>query len=159
MEEDDEFDKELKFIGFLVTQFNELELKASKILTLYVKPSKDKMEFFESHFLNNSVISFGAKIKLITAINKKEKLIKLDKNKFHRILALRNAIVHNDILAKFKVHIPEDPEDDILRYFVMDHMKSDGTVTTVNKSDAYSDFLMLYEELNQQLEVMLEKLC
>lgn len=105
MNEEDIFDKEWKMIGFVIAQFNELELLLTKILSKYIAPATEKEEFVNRQLLNNSVVSFGAKTKLLISITKSSNVGEVDRNKLHRILSLRNAIAHNDVISKFKTHI------------------------------------------------------
>lgn len=150
-EDEDIFDKEWKMIGFIIAQFNELELLMTKILTKYISPSENKKEFVESQMLNNSIISFGSKVKLILHISKNNNFGKVDREMLHRILSIRNAIAHNDIVEKFKTRIPEDFDEDIYHYFVVDRIKGDGSLETINKDKLYGEFFTLHRELDKQL--------
>ena len=156
MEDEDIFDNEWKMIGFVIAQFNELELLMTKILSKYISPASEREEFVYRQLLNNSVVSFGAKVKLLVSITKSNNIGEVDRNKLHRILSLRNAIAHNDVISKFSTHIPEDWDEDIVHYFVADRMKSDGNIETINKSELYGQFLMLHDELGKQLETIYE---
>lgn len=157
MEDNDEIGNEWKLIGLVVSQFNNLELTMTRIISKYIQPKNERPEFVEKNLLNNSNVSFGAKVKLITAISKSEELGKIDRDKLQRLLAIRNAIAHNDVISNIRTHIPDDPDEDIYRYIVMDRMKSDGTVETLPKSKAYGEFLMLYEEVTKEVEAVLHK--
>jgi len=74
MEDNDEIGNEWKLIGLVVSQFNNLELTMTKVISKYIQPNNERLEFVEKNLLNNSNVSFGAKVKLITAISKHEKL-------------------------------------------------------------------------------------
>ena len=47
---------EWKSIGIVIDNFNQLELIINKIIVLYVKPVKNKLDFFLNQLLNNSII-------------------------------------------------------------------------------------------------------
>jgi len=155
MQDNDEIDTEWNLIGLVVSQFNNLELTMTKIISKYIQPKHERLEFVEKNLLNNSIVSFGAKVKLISAISRIEKLGSVDRDKLQRLLAIRNAIAHNDVISNIRTHIPDDPDEDIFRYIVMDRMKSDGSIETLPKSEAYGEFLMLYDEVTKQIEVVL----
>jgi hypothetical protein len=106
--------------------------------------------------LNNSITSFASKVKLVINISKNNNIEKIDREKPHRILSLRNAIAHNDVIEKFKTHIPEDLEEDIYHYFVVDRIKGDGSLETVNKEQFYGEFLSLYADIEKQLNAIYE---
>ena len=139
---DFDIDTQWKLVGIVLEQFNNLELLATKILTVYVSPLEKRRDFFSKILLNNAVLPFGAKAKLLVAINNREKLVKLDKNKIHRILAIRNAIAHNEIATRFQRIIPEDPEEPISSYFELDSVKSDGSLETIDRDHALREFML-----------------
>ena len=99
----------------------------------------------------SSIISFGSKVKLILHISKNNNFGKVDREMLHRILSIRNAIAHNDIVEKFKTRIPEDFDEDIYHYFVVDRIKGDGSLETINKDKLYGEFFTLHRELDKQL--------
>ena len=158
MDDESIFIKEWKTIGMIVSQFNALELLITKILTKFISPNEQRKDFVQRQLLNNSVISFGAKVKLLISITKSYDLGKVDRNKLHRILSLRNAIAHNDVVSNLKIHVPEDPDESVSQYFVIDKMKSDGNLETMDKSETYWEFMNLNEELNAQLQKIYENL-
>jgi len=90
--------REWSLIGIVISQFNAIELTMTKILSTYIQPKDERVNFVERNVFNNSIISFAGKIKLIAAFAKIENLRGIDTNTFHRLLAVRNAIAHNDIL-------------------------------------------------------------
>jgi len=147
---------EWAMVGMVIDHFNQLEHTITEIITIYISPKDSRVEYFKNNLMNNSIISFGAKVKLLLGINKQEKLVKLNRDSFHRILSVRNAIAHNDIATKLKIEIPEDPYDDISTYIIMDRMKGDGSIETIPKSQAFSEFYELHMELQEDLDEMLE---
>lgn len=152
-----DIDREWKMIGLVVDQFNQLEHTITKIITAYIGPKFSRVDFFAKNLMNNSVVSFSSKVKLLLTINKQENLAKLDKNQLHRILSVRNAIAHNDVATKFKLEMPDDPDEDIYSYIVMDRMKGDGTVETIPKDQAFREFYELHSALQPVLNEMLER--
>ena len=153
---DIDLDRELIMIGLVVDQFNRLEQTITKIIATYIRPKDSRTDFFAKNVMNSSIVSFGSKIKLLLAINKQENLVELDRDKLHRILSIRNAITHNDVATKFKLEIPEDPDEDIYSYIVMDRMKGDGSIETISKDQAFSEFYQLHSALEPKLNQMLE---
>ena len=147
--DEDIYEKDWKLIGFVLTQFNQIELLATEIISLYISPQASAVQFLDKKLLNNSIVSFGSKIKLLLSIAESCNYKGLDRDKLHRMLALRNAIAHND--QNYKFHIPEDPEEDCQQYFVVEYFKSNGSVEEITKSKVYSEILSLHQDLEKSL--------
>lgn len=61
----------------------------NQVIAGYCKPRKDAWGFMWSVVLDTSVMSLGAKIKVIMGVAH-EMEFKLEKNSLHRVIALRN---------------------------------------------------------------------
>ena len=55
-------------IGKVIFNFNFIEKKIDSIISKYFNIEEDKNEFFKSHLLNTSIITFASKIKLLKQI-------------------------------------------------------------------------------------------
>ena len=153
------YDRELHLIGLIIDNFNQMELLITKIITSYVDPNKEKMDFFLFQLMNNSIISFSSKIKLLIAINKKNKYVKLNRDGLYRLLAIRNAIAHNDVISKYKVIIPKNLMDDnIVECVFVERLKPDGTIETITKNSAFLEFFELHENIMKDLNEIFDKI-
>ncbi|HLA74421.1 MAG TPA: hypothetical protein VJM76_00730 [Gammaproteobacteria bacterium] len=148
---------EIKTIGLVLDQSNRLEQIMKEIITSYIRPRERTKDFVEINVLNNSVVSFASKIKLILAINNREGLVKLDQNKLHRLLSIRNAFAHNDVISGIRVHVPHDPGQSTKVYMVLDRMKGDGGVETLSRDDAYADFYKINLDIEPVIQEMAKK--
>ena len=100
----------------------------------------------------------AAKTKLVFAINNDLSLAPLDRNRFHRLLAIRHAFAHNDVLSGFEIDIPEDLESPIGDYVVMESIKGDGSIERLRRDTAFEEFYSPYEYVKTTLQSMLAKL-
>lgn len=55
-------------IGKVIFNFNIIEKKIDSIITHYFHIEEEKQEFFKTHLLNTSIISFASKVKLLKQI-------------------------------------------------------------------------------------------
>ncbi|MFT4243930.1 MAG: hypothetical protein ACMXYB_00555 [Candidatus Woesearchaeota archaeon] len=74
-------------IGKVIFNFNIIEEKINSILTQYFQILKEKEDFFKTQFLNNSIINFNSKIKILKQILDKLEI----ENSKHIIKLLENA--------------------------------------------------------------------
>jgi len=88
------FDGEWKTLGLVLDQFNELEHYMAKIVRLYVQPARDRVGFVEKLILHNAIVPFAAKTKLLLSIGRESNGPKLSRDKFIRLLNIRNAFAH-----------------------------------------------------------------
>ena len=134
-------------VGQILDNFNQLEGLISEIITAYVCPVENKRYFMYSFLLNNSIISFGAKIKVLLRINSIEKYIEIKSHDLHRLLSLRNAVAHKDSNPKYGFEQSASNDAKGKAYLVLEKMRSDGTVDHLNQEEAYSEFNILCEKL------------
>lgn len=157
---DDGFDpsRELKLTGMVIDQANLIELMMKKVIEAYVQPPKERSEFFSRHVLNNSIVPFAGKIRLIFAINNALSLVRLNKNAFHRLAAIRNAFAHNDVGSGLRVDAPLDPDMPLSTYVVVESIDGDGSIRTVSRDDAALEFHEAFDVAHKSLEEMLDKM-
>lgn len=149
---------EIKMIGVVIDQCNYIETLFKKIILAYIRPEIKRVAFFERYVLNSAVMPFGAKAKLVIGINSQEKLISLDRNKIHRFLNIRNAFAHHDMISGMQLKVDDEGTVDPAPYLVVESMKSDGSLETVERKKAYDEFNGIFEELDPALTEMLRKL-
>jgi len=61
---------------------------------LYVQPARDRVGFVEKLILHNAIVPFAAKTKLLLSIGRESNGPKLSRDKFIRLLNIRNAFAH-----------------------------------------------------------------
>lgn len=149
---------EFQMIGTVIDQCNHIETLFKEIIIAYVRPENSKVAFFDRYVLNTAVMSFSAKAKLVQGINSQEKLVNLDRNKIHRFLGIRNAFAHHDIISGIQLDVDEKGNVDPDAYLVVESMKSDGSMETIERKKAYGEFNRIFCELEPALLEMLRKL-
>ncbi|WP_179353583.1 hypothetical protein [Winogradskyella vidalii] len=122
-------------IGESIHIFNEIELFLNLIITHHISP-KDKI-FFLNYILNTSVISFGAKIKILINLNifSKNQITQLRK-----LSSNRNVFAHTNRNPRFVDEIITYPEKKLAEIVIKDiilETNSEGKLKTTN----YKEFL------------------
>jgi hypothetical protein len=134
-------DQALKIkIADVIIGLNECETMIKNIISGYID-SKKQSHFVSEILLNNSIVSFGTKIKLLHFIVKTEQIeIGKDfRNALLVIISKRNMLAHSDSLLMdfdFEVTDVEDPtdyfsEDELLRNAYLNNRISTVKVTEV----------------------------
>lgn len=126
------------------------------IIEAYVEPRADREAFFRAYVLNNAIVPFAAKMKLVFAINKDLQLVKLEANAFHKVMSLRNAFAHNDLISGIRVD--ETARSDEGSAVVLESVRGDGGMETVTRDAAYQEFRKAHERVESCLREMLGKL-
>jgi hypothetical protein len=143
-------DREWKVLGVVLDQFNALEQRIASIICAYVAPSPDRAKFVTDRLLHNSVLPFGAKVKLLLAIARDVKGPKKLKDPLHRMLHIRNALAHGHVMAGYR-----NNHNALLRpvgpYLVIESLTGDGSVEEKDRSAAVAEFAGLLEKVNVSL--------
>ena len=92
------FDKDDKdnAISDVIQKFNKIESLTKTLIVNYIKPDDSKKSFVELFLLHNTIMSFGAKLKIIKQINADLNWFTGDDfEKFHQLINIRNAFAHS----------------------------------------------------------------
>lgn len=132
-----------------------IENVVNQIIIGYCKPRKEAWSFMWSIVLDTSVMSLGAKVKIVMAISH-EIGFKLDKNSLHRVISLRNSFAHNASNAHPVFVVGRTPDEDTshLQFLVLE---SSGKVTRIKRHEAFVEFSAVYHAARDSL-VQLKKL-
>lgn len=149
--------KDREKVGQILDEFNQLEGLISEIITEYVSPVVSKRYFMYSILLNNSITSFGAKIKVLLRINNLGKYVKLRGHDLHRIIGIRNAVAHKNFDPKHNVTSSSSNDGKYESYLVLEKMGSNGSVEFLDQVKIYEEFKALYEKLWATLKDMQKK--
>lgn len=142
--------------GFVVERFSEIEGLINTVIFDFISPTTDAESFVGNHLLDNSVVSFASKAKLLLIIDREKNAKRIDREKLFRLLSIRNAFAHNNVGKKLEL-ADEDPPVGALRdiYFFIESIKSDGAIKRVKRDDAYAEFIHLCDELQPAIEQLL----
>jgi hypothetical protein len=157
----EEFDleEEWKTLGLMLDQFNRLEHLIAKVIRLYVQPVTDHASFVENIILHNSIISFAGKIKLLLTIARESTGPKLNRNKFHRLLNLRNAFAHGNTIKGLRFNRNAFSGEPYGAYLIVETLEGDGSVKKMLRQKAATEFLSLLQELKLDVQQMEQHVC
>ena len=108
-----------------------------QIIVKYVSPRNEIYTFFRNVILNNSIISLGAKVKLVSLIAKDIEF-NLDKHPIHVILKYRNAFAHHGLQSHPTLIVGKTPEEDKSEYQLV--VISSSTVDRESRESALKNF-------------------
>lgn len=150
--------EEWKTLGLALDQFNALEHKIAKIIAQYVGANPARTEFLENVVFNNAIISFGSKVKLLLTVARESNGPKLTKDKYHRLLNIRNAFAHGNMIKGLRVNRNSFRAEPYGPYLVVETLRGDGTVEEKLRADAMSEFLTLEQELEAEVNALAKHL-
>ena len=145
-------------VGVVVELCNQIELYMKAIIEDYVEPRQDRATFFRAYVLNNAIVSFSSKMKLVFEINRDLQLVKLDRDAFHKVMNLRNAFAHNDLISGIRVEEPMGGNESIMKTVVLESIRGDGLMDTISRGAAFQEFRMAHQNVESSLKLMLGKL-
>jgi hypothetical protein len=121
----------------------------NQVIVDYCKPRKDAWEFMWSVVLDTSVMSLGAKVKVVMAVSHEMDFI-LEKNALHRVIALRNAFAHHASNAHPVLAVGRMPEEDTsyLQFWVLE---GSGKISRVKRHEAFAEFNAVYVKARDSL--------
>ena len=121
----------------------------NQVIVDYCKPRKEAWEFMWSIVLDTSVMSLGAKVKVVMAVSH-EVGFSLEKNALHRVIALRNAFAHHASYAHPVLAIGRTPEEDTsyLQFWVLE---GSGKISRVKRHEAFVEFNAAYSKARESL--------
>ncbi|MFH2144589.1 MAG: hypothetical protein ABII75_00980 [Candidatus Omnitrophota bacterium] len=169
-EEKNEISDEWSTIGLVIDNCNRIETKMKEVIVAYLGVQEDKAAFLQSILLHNSIVSFASKVKLILAINKQGNYVNIRRDDFHKLMKIRNAYAHSDLLSNIEMTIPdysryledesldieEMPQPLMLKY--LKSIKHDGSLEVVERTSAYFEFFDLSERVEEYLNNIKEKI-
>lgn len=121
----------------------------NQIIVGYCKPRKDAWEFMWSIVLDTSVMSLGAKVKVVMAVTH-EMGFDLEKNALHRVIALRNAFAHHASDAHPVLAVGRTPEEDT-SYFQFLVLEGSGKISRIKRHEAFTEFNSAYRKAKDSL--------
>lgn len=150
--------REWQRAGLVIELCNQIELYMKAIIEAFVAPPSAREAFFRGYVLNNAIVSFGSKVKLVAAINRELNLVTLDVGAMHKVANLRNAFAHNDVLTGLRVEEPASGDDALRESVVLESIRHDGAMQVVERDVAFSDFRAAHGKVEACLKEMLGKL-
>ena len=126
-----------------------IENLINQIIVGYCKPRKEAWRFMWSIVLDTSVMTLGAKVKVVMAVSH-EMEFKLDKNSLHRVIELRNAFAHHASDAHPVLVVGGTPEEDTshLEFWVL---ATSGKISRIKRHKAFDEFNAAYRAARESL--------
>lgn len=101
-------------VAQIIDRTDLIENLMNQIIEKFISPRKEIFPFFWNVFLDSSIISLGAKVKLISLISNEinHKIDHSSINKIHKVMKLRNAFAHHGLNAHPVYKVGKTPEED-----------------------------------------------
>lgn len=148
-------DPEEKHLIFVIRATNIIETKMKEVIALFISAAPDRADFVESYLLNNAVIPFGAKAKLILAIANTLS-VKINREALHVLLSRRNAFAHQDHLESIRLVTDRRGIPDVS--YVVESFKASGELEAITYDRAFAEFVDAYSKVDTDLEMLHAKL-
>jgi hypothetical protein len=116
----------------------------NQVIIGYCKPREGAWQFMWSIVLDTSILTLGAKVKVVIAISN-EMDFKLEKNALHRVIVLRNAFAHHSSNAHPVLAIGPTPVDDS-SYLQLWILGGSGKISRLKRHEAFSEFNTAYQK-------------
>jgi hypothetical protein len=124
-----------------------LEHLINQIICAYCAPRKEAWMFMTSIVLDTSVMSLGAKTKVVMAVAQQVDY-KLDKNSIHTAIALRNSFAHNAHDANRVVEVGVTEEAYYHEFWIL---QSSGRLDKKKRHEALKEFNEAYTKARRSL--------
>jgi hypothetical protein len=145
---------EWETLGLLLDEFNTLEHEMAQVICSFLKPAAERAEFLETIVLHNAVAPFAAKVKMLLAIAKVTSGPRLDRDKFHRLLNIRNAFAHGRTIAGLRINRNALRDEPHGAYLIIETLLGDGSFKQEVRAAAAGDAFRLLEELRKSVETL-----
>lgn len=141
-------------IIFVIDRTATIENLLDQIIEKYCSPRKEVFSFFWSVVLDSSILSLGAKVKLVTVIAQ-ELGVQFKSHSLHQILSLRNAFAHHPSTAHPVLAVGVKPDQDEV-YYELHVISNSGKIRKVERGKALKEFNNNYDKAKQSLNQLLE---
>jgi hypothetical protein len=125
-----------------------IEKLMTRIIFSYCSPRQDARPFMWNIVLDSSVMTLGAKAKVVMAIAQ-ELEFKFEKDALHRVLELRNAFAHHATDANFAMGMGPEGETEFFYEFWV--LRSSGKLEKKKRHQAFEEFNKAYSVAQQSL--------
>jgi hypothetical protein len=133
----------------VINRTDVMENMMNQVIINFTSPIDEKKSFFWDVLLDSSIMSLGAKVKVIMAISQ-ELDVRIKSGVFHKVLSLRNAFAHTRISSNPVIVVAKDPKDDKAHYNLKIITQS-GKIETMTRCEALNKFNENYAESKNYL--------
>lgn len=126
----------------VINRADHIENLFNQIISDYIGPRQEAWAFMWHVVLDTSVMTLGAKQKVVMAIAH-EMGVKLEKNSLMMVIQLRNSFAHHRTNAHPIYVVGKTPEEDRLysQFYTLD---TNGVLNKRKRHDAFEDFTKYY---------------
>ncbi len=154
---DSETIRAIKHIGAIIDRANKLESRMAYLIDLHIGASGVGRDFLRTKVLHSSIVSYGAKIKLISAIDTAIGKGTVDIELLHKIGKIRNSFAHG--LLENSLRPQRDSESGVANTdIVIETLRNDLSIRETNRLEAVDTFREGSSILFTQLEELEKKI-
>ena len=137
---------------YVIRATNRLESSMKDVIASFLAISETRSAFLRSHVLNNAVMPFAAKVKVVQAIAKTLDL-RINREAMHTVQSRRNAFAHQDHLESIRILTDRQGVPDVS--FVVEAIKGAGDLDVVSQADAFAQFVEASDTMLHDLDCLL----
>jgi hypothetical protein len=127
----------------------------NQVIVGYCRPPRGACEFMWSVVLDTSVMSLGAKVRVVLAVAQ-EMRIAVEKDALHSVISLRNAFAHHATHAHPVLEVPAKRGDKTVAYKELWVLGSSGKIRRLPRHEALADFTAQYEKARTSLTELID---
>lgn len=131
-----------------------IENLLDQIITNFTCPRKGAHSFFWQIMLDGSILSLGAKIKVVMAISQ-ECGCKIDQNSLHSVISYRNAFAHQRTVSNPAEVNGARPHENG-HHYMLQIITNSGKTEMKNRSEALDVFNEAFMQAKASLKLLLE---
>jgi hypothetical protein len=146
---------EHNLISQILADFNTIEGRLKTVIRIYVDPKED--DFFEDYIMNNLIVNFASKYKLLRAILKRtDKPISKDFDKSIKIImTIRNSVAHSEFLNNETI-VDAEIDSDGFQFPIYGHKSK--IITLENDEMIENDIIDKYKVFQKYFETACNEL-
>jgi hypothetical protein len=138
--------------GWIIYNLYQIETKINNIISDYFKP--EKKDEFKRIILNSSIVTIGAKMKILRNIESFDKNII---SKIQQLSSIRNAFAHLPIYESVTVNITENDNGELINSEIdvtsqIEIMTSSGELKKQNSKQLVQEFFDLNIDIRKYLD-------
>ncbi|MDH3831669.1 MAG: hypothetical protein OEV12_12080 [Gammaproteobacteria bacterium] len=141
-------------INDVVDSTAHIENLLDQIITNFTCPRNDAYLFFWQIMLDSSILSLGAKIKVVMAISQ-ECDCKIDQNSLHSVISYRNAFAHQRTDSN-PTEVNGASLDEREHHYMLHIIKNSGKTEMKKRSEALDEFNKAFIQAKASLRPLLE---
>lgn len=149
-----------KDVVYVISVFNAVEESLTELLVRVIGAPKEKERFLKDILFNNAILPFSAKVRLFLHLRAANNWPKINPEKFHRLMHIRNQFAHSQRShhVTLAMNIKKGEGHLVGHKIMLSSVTNSGQLIAVDTKEALQEFAQLYVEVSDYLRELKKKL-